>query len=126
MTVSPPHQAGGGLQHNTTKGQTQSTTPRVCFRCKGEKHIKLGVTGMDKVNHPDTKCQLCFQMGHGAPRCKKLAGARHRVTMCQLCNQPEHAVDQCPQLNGMGLCINPDYSELRTDFTLQHSFMYLN
>ena len=40
MTVSPPHQAGGGLQHNTTKGQTQSTTPRVCFRCKGEKHIK--------------------------------------------------------------------------------------
>ena len=50
MTVLPFHQAGGGLQDI---GQTSSTMLRVCFRCKGEKHIKkLSVTGMDKGNRP--------------------------------------------------------------------------
>lgn len=73
MTVLPFRQAGGGLQDI---GQTSSATLRVCFRCKEEKHIKTKCNwdGQGEPS-PDTKCKLCFRMGHGAPRCKKLAGA---------------------------------------------------
>lgn len=85
-----------------TKGPV---TSRVCYRCKGEKHIKTKCNwdGQGEPS-PSTKCQLCFQMGHGAPHCKKLNSHTETVeTTCQICNQPDHTAVRCPQLNRKGL-----------------------
>lgn len=100
------------LTSSSHQGRAQPTWPnkgpttRVCFRCKGEKHIK-SQCNWDGQGEPSpiTKCQLCFQMGHAAPRCKRLHSETTDNTSvtCQVCNQQDHTAATCPTLNRKGL-----------------------
>ena len=102
------------LEELSTQSRGQPTksrlAPRVCFRCKGEKHIKTQCNwnGQGEPT-PLIQCQLCFQMGHSAPRCKKLSSNIAASSTCttavtyQLCNQQDHVAKDCPTLNRQGL-----------------------
>lgn len=93
------------------QGRYRKPQPRVCYSCSGSGHIKSRCN-WNGVGSPEpaSQCQLCYQKGHIAPSCKKLAKSHtpKPTDICQLCSSSGHTARDCSALNPQGLGTTPN------------------